>query len=66
MSAPIPPTLLALANMLKLARVLWARQETIRFTESVLRYPIALAHDLIGWPQCAWRQNAAFRTAFWA
>jgi hypothetical protein len=66
MSLPISPAQLTLTDMLKLARILWACQETIRLAESVLRDPIALAHELIGRPQRAWRQNATPCTAFWA
>ena len=58
-SVPVSPAQLTLTNMLKLARILWARQQTIRLAEGVLRDAIALAHDLIGGPQRAWRQNAA-------
>src|ERR1700749_1929469 len=65
-SVPISPAQLRLTDMLKLARILRACQQTIRFAESVRGDTIALAHDLIGRPQSAWRLDAALCTAFCA
>src|SRR5258705_11116465 len=63
-SVPVSPTQLSLTDMLKLARVLGACQQAIRLAEGMLRDTIALAYDLIGRPQRAWRQYAALCAAF--
>jgi hypothetical protein len=65
-SVPVSPAQLSLTDMLKLARILGARQQTIRLAEGVLGDSITLPHDLIRGPKGAWRQTAALCTAFWA